>query len=101
MEGTINFIPAGRTILLYPETEKYGLDLSMIKDYPIDLPVVAVGDECTKVKVGDRVVCNGTCLTLFVDGKKYLQMFESQVMGFVVNGAKVSTEPGLPSTAQA
>lgn len=96
-QKTINFVPAGKTILLSPESEKYGLDLSMMKHYPIDLPVVAIGDDCTKVKVGDRVVCNGTCLTLYVDGEKYLQMFESQIMGFVINGGKVSTDTTLPA----
>lgn len=88
----VNFKPAGKTILLDPNSNRSDLDLSMMREHPIDLPIVAVGDEVTKAKIGDRVVCNGTCLTLFVDGKKYLQMFEHQIMGYVLNGAKVSTE---------
>lgn len=95
---TINFKPAGKTILLLPESEKFGLDLSMVKEHPIDLPIVAVGDEVTKAVVGDRVVCNGTCMVIYVDGVKYLQMMEHQIMGYVLNGGKVSTEIEQPKT---
>lgn len=93
---TINFVPARNTILLDLQSERFGLDLSMMKEHPLDLLVVATGKDCVNTKVGDRVVVNGQCLTINVDGRKYLQTFETQIMGYVLNGAKVSTEVAAP-----
>jgi hypothetical protein len=95
--GEINFVPARNTILLDLQSERFGLDLSMMKEHPLDLLVVATGKDCVNTKVGDRVVVNGQCLTINVDGRKYLQTFESQIMGYVLNGAKVSTEVAAPT----
>jgi NADPH:quinone reductase-like Zn-dependent oxidoreductase len=93
----LNFKVLGRLVLLEPKREIAGIDLSFVKDHPLDLPVVAVGDEVTKVKVGDKVVCNGNTVGILIDGLKYLIINEHQVIGVALNDVKVTTEVETPT----
>jgi hypothetical protein len=93
----LNYKPLGKLVLLKPMEMLGKLDLSMIKEWPLDLPVAAIGEEVTKVKVGDRVVSTGNAMTLLVDGVKYMQVYESQIVGVALNGAKIETQIDKPN----
>jgi hypothetical protein len=94
----VNFKCLGSTLLIKPIATKSVLDLSMMKEYPLGMQVMAIGDEVTKVKVGDEVICVGNYLTLNVDGEAYHQVYESSVMGVVLNGASVTIDNPEPKS---
>jgi co-chaperonin GroES (HSP10) len=87
---TINYKPLGTTLLikLKMETES-GIILAGGTDTPLDVEVVAIGPDVTKVKVGDKIMAVGNSYALSVDEDEYFQIYESSIMGIVQNGAKV------------
>jgi hypothetical protein len=94
----VNFECIGKTILVKPISEVAGLDLSFMKESPLAMEVFGVGDEVTKVSVGEMVVCIGSFLSLNIDDIKYFQLYESQIMGKVKNGGKVTINNPEPAS---
>jgi co-chaperonin GroES (HSP10) len=63
------------------EDVQAGLDADMMKQWS-RLKVVAVGDECTSVKVGDQVYIGSAlanCEVVDIDGAVYFIAYESNV----------------------
>lgn len=86
-----NFEPAGSTLVckLKMETAS-GIILTSASESPVETEVVSVGPKCEWVKPGDKILAVGNYNPFTVDEEDFIQIYESQVMLRVLNGAKVS-----------
>jgi co-chaperonin GroES (HSP10) len=88
------YTPFGATVILQIEERTAGgiiLAPSSTREFSDKMLVVATGESCTKVKAGDFVIGVGNVMPLYVEGKEYIQAYESGIMGRVDANAIVST----------
>lgn len=90
---TINFEPRPGTVLcrmIMKEAKTLaGIILSTEGDEgAAEIHVVAVGQKCEWVKEGDQVLAVGNYNPLLLDGIDYIQIYETQIMGKVLNGGE-------------
>ena len=97
----INYIPAGTGLLLEPPQSDSGIVLLTTSNIGLGAVVVKTGPDCTKVKVGDKVMFDSPIFPITVDDVDYWQLqTEHSVFGFVL-GKGVVKQGTLPNNGPA
>ena len=95
----INYVPAGTGLLIQPPKSDSGIILLNNSNMGLGAIVVKTGPDCTKVKVGDKVMFDAAIFPLEIDGETYWQLqSEHSVFGFVL-GKGVVKQGSLPENS--
>ena len=89
-EKVINYQPMGTSILCYPPKSESGIVLLSGSNVGLGVIVAKVGQDCTKIKVGDKVMFDAPIFLIEVDGETFWQLqSEHSVFGIVLNNGIV------------